>query len=297
MNKIIDQYERIQEYLRGNMSKEDRMDFERNLTTDKDLLQQYEDLSILARAIQKANQEVDLRMAFEESEKQFAKSSMAILDEAAIDEKLNRVEQELKIIGGFIEDPKPSLFQVFKDIVKIFISSIRQWFLPTTYLSSRSSCENAQTFSLSYANRLVISFIGIASLLLAIILPHNANLASSGFNYAPANLELQTFRGSSSDMLENAVNSYNKNDFNLALSYIDKAQNVIEVNMSHLGDTDLDIIIKQSMMNELYQVEWYRALILMKCKKVRKAKRSLRAISESNSPFANEALEILNNVY
>ena len=98
-------------------------------------------------------------------------------------------------------------------------------------------------------------------------------------------------------MLEKAINSYNNGDYGQAFSYLEEAKNGIESTLAKLGDDDSDVIAKQGLNNELYYIEWYRALVLMKDKKVKEAKRALRAISESNSPFANEALDILDNVY
>ena len=293
MNTEIVQYERIQEYLRGRMSDEERTAFERELATDDSLRKQCDDLRLLARSIIRANQEADLRLALEEIEKELAESSIAIQDETAIDGELSRVEQELKMMGVSVEDPKPSVSQVLKDQVKGAFRFVWQWFIPTGYRSTESS----RTFSLSYASRLAISFAVAASLALAIILPYNANIASSGYNYAPSHIELQTYRGGSSDMLEQAVNSYNSGDYALAFSYLNEAKNSIESTLAQLGDSDSDVISKQGLNDQLYQIEWYRALVLMKDKRVRDAKRALRAISESDSPYAGDALYILESVY
>lgn len=148
---------------------------------------------------------------------------------------------------------------------------------------------------LSYASRIAISFAIAASLLLGIIL-HNGK-ASSGFNYAPSHIELLTFRGGASDTIEAAVKAYNSGKYVEALAYLEEAQNDIESGLGQLGDEDSDIIATQGLTEKLYQVEWYRAIVLMKDKKVKKAKRVLRTISGSNSPYAKEALDILNNVY
>lgn len=128
MNTEIDKYERIQNYLLGRMSDEDCVAFERELATDDTLRQQCEDMSLLARSIKKANQEVDLRIALEEFEKQLSESSMTIQDEAAIDEELSRVEQELKMMGVSVEDPKQNVFQILKDRINHAFKSVGQWF-------------------------------------------------------------------------------------------------------------------------------------------------------------------------
>ena len=284
MNTEIDKYERIQEYLRGKMSNEDRIAFERDLATDDTLRQQCEDLSLLARSIKKANQEVDLRKALEETEQQIAEAPEASLNNPSLKAELDQVERELRMIG-------------IRKWIARFLNALTQWFVPSGNVSAQSSEGNTAVFSLSYASRMAISFAVAASLTLAIILPYNHSVGMSGYNYAPSYIELSSFRGSSSDLLEKAINSYNNGDYDQAFSYLEEAKNGIESTMGQLGDDDSDVIAKQGLNNELYQIEWYRALVLMKDKKVKKAKRALRTISESNSPFANEALDILDNVY
>ena len=297
MNTELEQYERIQEYLRGRLSEKDRAAFKRDLSSDDSLRNQYDDLSLLARSIRKANQEVDLRIALEEYEKQRAESFMAVQKDTAIDAELNQIERELKDMDIPVEGPKPSIFKVLKDRMKGALRFIVQWFIPADKLSAEPMSGNTITFSLSYASRMAISFAVAASLALAIILPYNANLATSGFNYAPSRIELQIFRGSTFDIIEEAVNSYNNEDYRAALSYLEEARNNLKTTLAQLDNSDSDVITRQRLTNELYKIEWYCALALMKDKKVKVAKRTLRSISRSDSPFANEALDILKNVY
>lgn len=297
MNTEIDKYERIQEYLRGKMSDEERVAFERDLATDDTLRQQCEDLSLLARSIKKANQEVDLRKALAETEQQIAKAPDASLINPALDTELDQVERELRMMGVSVQKPKKRSVQGISERMARFFSTLAQWFIPSGNVSAQSSEGNTVVFSLPYASRMAISLAVAASLALAIILPYNHSAVMSGFNYAPSYIELSSFRGGSSDLLEKAIDSYNNGDYDQAFSYLEEAKNGLESTLVQLGDEDSDVIAKQGLNNELYQIEWYRALVLMKDKKVKKAKRALRSISESNSPFANEALDILDNVY
>lgn len=297
MNTEIDKYERIQEYLRGKMSDEDRVAFERDLATDNTLRQQYEDLSLLARSIKKANQEVDLRMALEETEQQIAKSPDASLNNPVLETELNQVELELRMMGVHVDEPKRSSVQGIWDRIARFFSALVQWFIPTGKVSDESSEGNTVVFSLSYASRIAISFAVAASLTLAIILPYNHSVGMSGYNYAPSYIELPVLRGTTSDLLEKAINSYNKGDYGQSNSYLEEAQNALESVLSHLGDNDSDVIAKHELSSELYQVEWYRALSLMKGKKVKEAKRQLSSIAESDSPYASDAVYVLESVY
>lgn len=289
----IDQYERIQAYLRDRMSDEERSAFESDLASDYSLRRQYEELALLARSVKKANQASDLKIALQKMENQLVDAPESIMSDKELEDELSEVEKELTEMGVI----KPRVSQVLKDRVKGVFRAIGQWFIPTGNMSLGPASGNTVTFSLSYASRMAISFAVAASLALTIILPYNANMAASGYNYAPSRLELQTYRGSSSNMLEKANNSYNNGDYGLAFSYLNEAKNGIESTLAQLGDSDSDIIAKQDLNNQLYQIEWCRALALMKDKKVKDAKRALRAISVSNSPFANEAHDILDNVY
>lgn len=297
MNTEIEQYERIQEYLRGRMSDEERAAFEKDLTIDDSLREQYDDLSLLERSINKANQEADLRIALEETEKQLSNSPDANSNESIINTELLQVEQELRAIGVSVEEPQKSGIRLYKEKVMLLMQSILQWFTPTRDLPTEIVSGTSVIYSLSYASRMVISFAVAVCLALAIILPHNASLASSGFNYAPSQLEFRTYRGDASDMIEKSVNSYNNGDYDSALSYLEESKKGIEISLSQLGDSDSDIIAKQNLTNELYQVDWYRALTLMKVKRVKDAKNALRSIAESDSPYSDDARAILNDVY
>lgn len=297
MNAEIEQYERIQEYLRGRMSEEDRVAFERDLATDDALRQQYEDLSLLAHSIKKANQEVDLRMALEETERQITEAPDASLNNPALETELEQAERELRMMGVPVEEPNRSSVKGIRERIARFFSALVQWFVPSGNASAQSSDGNTIVFSLSYASRMAISFAVAASLTLAIVLPYNHSVGMSGYNYAPSYIEFPTLRGNSSDMLEKAINSYNNGNYGQAFSYLEEAKNSIESSLSQLDDSDSNIVIIQELTSELYQIEWYRALALMKEKKVLDAKRALRAISESKSPFANEASKVLENIY
>lgn len=297
MKTEIDKYERIQEYLRGNMSDEDRVAFERDLATDDTLRQQCEDLSLLARSIKKANQEVDLRKALAETEQQIAEAPDASLNNPALKADLDQVERELRMMGIPVDEPKRSSVQGIREWIARFLNALALWFIPSGNVSAQSSEGNTVVFPLSYASRMAISLAVAASLAIAIILPYNHSVGMSGFNYAPSYIDLSSFRGSSSDMLEKAINSYNNGDYGQAFSYLEEAKKGIESTLAQLGDDDSDVIAQQGLNDTLYQIEWYRALVLMKDKKVKKARRALRTISESYSPFAKDALDILDNVY
>lgn len=280
-----DRIDRIQNYLLDRMSDEDRTVFEKELATDTDLFQQYQDLSLLAYSIQKS-EVTAFRASLEEAEKQFTRHPLVVKKESELEEDLGQVEQELLSRGIRIGDPSKSANGFKTHILGVFKN-----------LACRFTATKKYIVQHPYATRMAISFAVAASLALAIILPYNAKLASDGFNYAPNQLERSTFRGDSSDKLENAIGSYNEEDYKSAFSYLEEAKKDLEFTLSQLDDNDSNVLILQSLINELYQVEWYRALVFMKTKNVREAKKTLRAISKSESPFASDARQALENAY
>lgn len=156
--------------------------------------------------------------------------------------------------------------------------------------------ENAKR-RLSRVRLLTISIAAAACVAAGILISYNVRLASSGFNYAPSQLELGDFRNSPDDLFDDAVRLYNEGNFKAALSSFEEAEINIDNIMSKLGDSDTDIITRERLTIELHKIEWYRALTLMKAKKVWAARSAVRAISESGSPFSGEATYILQKVY
>lgn len=187
MNTEIDKYERIQEYLLGRMTDDDRVAFERDLASDDSLREQYEDLRLLVRSIKKANQEVDLRIALEESEKQLAESSMTVQDEAAINEELSRVEQELKMMGVSVEDPKPNVFQVLKDRINNAFRSVGQWFAMRGPWTVEITGRNTPSIILSRISGVAVRLAVVCSFAVACTmgtLGYNAHSVGMGYQIA-----------------------------------------------------------------------------------------------------------------
>ncbi len=163
----------------------------------------------------------------------------------------------------------------------------------------RSSLEKIERHRTARSRRRIYSvgFLAAACLSLAVILPVNSHLADRGYDYAPAVLELQEVRGGRSELMDKAVNSYNSGDYDAALEYIEEAGRAVEAELSRLGGDDSDVVARRSLSNEQYELNWYRALTLMKDRKLFKAKRALRAIAASDSRYAAEASRVLKEVY
>ena len=215
--------ERIESYLLGRMSADEAAAFEKEMAADDALRKRCSDMSLLAHAVKRANQEADLRSSLEKIERrQTARSRRRIYS----------------------------------------------W-----------------------------GFLAAACLSLAVILPVNSHLADKGYDYAPAVLELQEVRGGRSELMDKAVNSYNSSDYDAALEYIEEAGRAVEAELSRLGGDDSDVVARRSLSDEQYELDWYRALTLMKDRKLFKAKRALRAIAASDSRYAAEASRVLKEVY
>ncbi len=289
----IEQYERIQEYLRDRMSNEERAGFENDLTTDDSLRQRYEELALLARAVKKSNQAAELKASLQKLETQLAESREMTTSASDLQDKLVEVERDLIEMGVV----KPSLFQVFSKRAKRVIRAIGQWFTPSSATSTGSNNGITLTFSFSYASRMAVSFAVAASLALAVFLPYNAKKGSLGSQIAPDNIAMQTLRGDSDGYLSDAVSLYNDGDFSGAESLFIKERNELRERISMISDDESNMLALEELNAELSQVEWYLALTYLKEKKPIKAKRLLKRIAQSDTPFASEASDLINTLY
>lgn len=120
MNTEIEQYERIQEYLRGRLSDEERIAFEKDLATDESLREQYNDLSLLSHSIKKANQEADLRLALENAERLLSESTQVSLNDNNLDTEISKVEKELQEMGVTVETKEGKTHTTKKQRVVLF---------------------------------------------------------------------------------------------------------------------------------------------------------------------------------
>ena len=82
-------------------------------------------------------------------------------------------------------------------------------------------------------------------------------------------------------------------DYDAAVSYLNEARKQIDNGLA------LPIVDEESeyeheiLLEKLYDVDWYEAIILMRQGKCRKAKEALRNIATSDSPYARNAKNIL----
>jgi hypothetical protein len=291
MDNEIKQFERIQDYLCNRMSVEERAIFEKDLLSDENLKKQYEELSLIAFSVKKANQEVDLRLALEEKEKELS-SINAINDSETLGNELEQIESELQMMGVSVDHPKKSAFVFIKERLLNAFNRIVQWFS-----IFEKNDEKSTPFYIPFAGRMVISLAIVASFVLVIILPNQNRTSAVIYKSAPSRLEFQKNRSTSPEYLDNAVIAYNNGDYIGAELFLQQAKKGITETLSKIDFSDSGIHDRQMLIKELNVIEWYLALTYMKEKKVSEAKRLLIIISESKSQYSDSASRILKNVY
>lgn len=90
MNTRFDQFERIQQYLRGVMPYEERELFEKELANDENLRKQYDEVSVIAGSIKRVHQEANLRRSFMEIERQISEGQEETVGSARVIPRFNR---------------------------------------------------------------------------------------------------------------------------------------------------------------------------------------------------------------
>ena len=98
-------------------------------------------------------------------------------------------------------------------------------------------------------------------------------------------------------IIEEAYNLIGSGELNKASNAIEKAKAMVLDSLALPVETEEDEYEHQVLQLKEYDLEWYEAIILMKQGKVVKAKRALKAIATSSSPYADTARNELNNIF
>lgn len=283
MNTEIVKYERIQEYLRGKMSDEDRVAFERDLATDDTLRQQCEDLSLLARSIKKANQEVDLRKALAETEQQIAEAQEASLNNPSLKADLDQVERELRMMGVPVEEPKVSSSHAIFNIIKKTFKSIGQWFAMRGPWSVEISDRSPATVVLSrvYGVAARVAVVGCFSIVCMVgALSYNAQKVGYGYQF-PIGIKGTT---EIEALMEN-----NKNKE--AIIQIEEARKWLEEQKNNPMYDD------QVYLNDLniqeQELDFLEAVCQLRRWHYFSGKNALKKIADSGGVYAKEARDLL----
>ena len=270
------------------MSVEERAFFERDLLSDKNLSAEYEYLKDVSQAVVKINSEEQLRALLTKAEEEH-KANPAIVDDEKIQKELEQVERDLAFLDN--AEVKPS-----------FLNKVKAWFANDS--KDGSSAESAPVFRLPYSSRLAISLAVAAGLALAVILPYNANLASSGYTEATrlletGNWQINSLRGDDeiTDIMKDYYEMIQAGKYDDALKSIDTAEAAINEMISSLSGDDSAISRLAELERTKQEIEWNKAILLMQDKKVGKAKRLLKVISQSEGVHSQEAKRILEEVF
>ena len=178
----IDQYERIQDYLRDKMSDEERAAFESELSSDLSLHRQFEELALLARSVKKANQASDLKIALQKMEKQLAEAPEPAVSDKELEDELSEVERELTEMGVI----KQSVFQILRDRINNAFKSVGQWFAMRGTWSVEISDRSPATVVLSRVYGVAVRVAVVGCFAIACIvgsLSYNAQKVGYGYQF------------------------------------------------------------------------------------------------------------------
>lgn len=255
MNNDITTEERIDNYLLGRMSEAERAAFERDLTTDEELKEEYECQKAIANAVQKV------------AMKDF------LTQHAAERKKAEQpVAADIAESNGNVID-LTSLFSHISEKVQVFFSS---------------------------GQRVAWTLASVAAMVVAIVgsVNYTSTLHSMQGNgmLAYAELAAPVARdGNELDiMIEDAYNLIGAGELDNALYAIEKAKAMVSESLALPVENEEDEYEHQVMQLKAFDLDWYEAIVLMKQGKVIKAKRMLKSIASSSSPYADMAKTYLN---
>lgn len=239
--------ERIDNYLLGRMSDEEKRLFEADLERDAELKEEFECQKQVANAVQKVAMRDFLAKHAEE-----------------------RQQEKSKVID---------LSEVFGKMA----NKVRDYF--------------------SSGQRVVWAFASVAAMVVAVV---------GGINYTST---LNTMRsdgmlvyteltapiardGNQIDtLIEQAYSQIGNNDWDAAQLSIDETRAMINPVLSVNAETEEDVYEQQILKLKGFDLDWYEVIILMKQGKVIKAKRALKAIASSDSPYAEIARNELDIIF
>ena len=203
-----------------------------------------------------------------------SKATIRIQKEEQLQKDLEMVEREMAEADALAK----SIYTT-----EPFSQKVKQWFSPV---------------------RAVISLAVAAALALGVFLPVNNHLASAGYNEAGRLLEsgswqFNTYRGDDdfADKMDNCSALIQEGRFEEALQSINDTETAIEEHIFSLSGDDSAILKILELENAKQDLEFSKAVIYMREKKVGKAKHILKQIANSDSIRSEDAKRILKEVY
>lgn len=99
------------------------------------------------------------------------------------------------------------------------------------------------------------------------------------------------------ELLAQVYELIGKNELESASGKISKAESMINELLEHTATTEERQYRKEIMLLQKQDIDWYKALILMKEGEIFKSRKALKKIAASNSKYANDARNILKTNY
>lgn len=152
----------------------------------------------------------------------------------------------------------------------------------------------------SSGQRVAWTLASVAAMVVAIV--GSVNYASTLHNmqgngmlaYTELNIPVSRDGNELDALIEKAYSLIGAGEFDQALDTIGTAKAIVSENLDEPVETEEDEYEHQVLQQKLYDLEWYEAIVLMRQGKVLKAKRVLKFIASSSSPYANIAETCLN---
>lgn len=157
--------------------------------------------------------------------------------------------------------------------------------------------------SFSSGQRVAWAFASIAAMVVAIVgsVNYTSTLHTMQSNgmlaYAELTVPVARDGNELDTTIENAYNLIGAGELDKAIDAIGRAKAKVLEGLARPVKTEEDKYEHQILQLKIYDLEWYEAIVLMKQGKVFKAKRVLRAIAISKSPYADSAQNELNNLF
>ena len=245
-------------------------------------------------------------------------------DDITIEERidnylLDRMSNEEKRLFEADLERNPELKEEFENqkqvanaVQKVAMRDFLEKHAEERQLAKRNAFELSEVFSrfsnwmkgyFSSGQRVVWAFATVAAMVVAIVGGINysstvRSLENSGM-LAYAELAAPIARdGNQVDILIGKVYEQIGNEgYDGALATIEEARGIINTILENEAVTEEDIYEQTVLQLKLYDLEWYDAIILMREGKALKAKKLLKSIASSDSPYAESSLIELDRIF
>ena len=308
----IERSERIKKYILGEMAADESAAFEKELAQDSKLRVEYEMMKDISHSVNKLGHEEKLRAMLAEKEKGYVKTR------EVSDDELKQVEEELEqnLHTVSVYDPETGKFHIQDEpfdtspVIPISTAAFAgaDTDVPVASLVGIDADDenNKPSYSAKPSStKWIIPFLAAAAAIaLAVILPHNARLAKSGYQESLRILQSdgfissQSFRGEDEiySLLEMIAEDVNNGQYADALTRIKITEKEIDETIASLKGDDSAITRMAELEVAKQELLWYKAILLMNNKETGKAKKTLRRLARSDSSHSEEARRILKEI-